>query len=310
MRYWDNLLLAFRLGRLSRRESFDGVLAISAVESVILALSRCGDSVVKLGSEHVYARHYATPWLLGVCRRHLYPMLSGVVCPASKSAVALSEDCPRANAIFIPNMLVWPPEGADKLHVPRLVAGRRRFITCGRLVYDKGFDVIIDAFASVASHCDDWDLVIVGEGPAERDLRLRAEAKGLGRRVIFTGYSDSVHSYYEESEVFVFASPQEGFGMVIAEAQASGLPVVCFDCLAGPSDIVAHGKSGILVPLGDVRGLASSMETLANDSGLRASMKNEATRCAEKFGRGALVPQWSAAFRNACSVYAARPPIR
>jgi glycosyltransferase involved in cell wall biosynthesis len=308
MRNWDNLILAIRLGGLCKEHSLDGLLAISAVESVILALSRCGESLVKIGSEHVYARHYPMPWLLGVCRRHLYPLLDAVVCPASKSAVALSEDCPRANVIHIPNLLVWPPEAISTHDGSELDQGRRRFITCGRLVFDKGFDVIIDAFASIAAKCSGWDLVIVGEGPAEEDLRRRADDKGLAERVVFTGFSDSVHKYYEHSDIFVFASPQEGFGMVIAEAQASGLPAICFDCLAGPSDIVIHGKTGILVPLGDAQGFAISMENLAHDSSLRASMKYEATRCAEKFRRDVVVPQWSAAFLNHCRRSSAKRP--
>jgi glycosyltransferase involved in cell wall biosynthesis len=300
-RYLDNISLSVRLGRLSRQLSLDGLLAISAVESVILALSRCGSSVVKLGSEHVYSRHYPMPWLLGLCRRYLYPMLSGVVCPARKSAIALREDCPGVNAIHIPNLLIWPPGDVEDKNLHDLTAGRKRFITCGRLVFDKGFDVIIDAFAIIADKCDAWDLVIIGEGPAEEALRQRAAEKALRKRIIFTGYSDRADSYYKSSDVFVFASPQEGFGMVIAEAQASGLPAICFDCLAGPSDIVDHGKSGVMVPLGDVIAFSKSMQQLAEDAKLRQSMSRMAVDEAKKFGPDAIVPRWGAAFGHSMS---------
>jgi glycosyltransferase involved in cell wall biosynthesis len=113
---------------------------------------------------------------------------------------------------------------------------------------------------------------------------------------MFVGHTDQAHRYYEGSDVFVYASPKEGFGMVIAEAQASGLPVICYDCLAGPRDIVCDGESGILIPLGDVGAFADAMRQLAFNDELRLTMSKKASRVFERLGVQALMPTWGNAF--------------
>jgi len=297
MRIWDNFLITLGLRKVAYHERLNGILAISAVESILLALARCPSTVIKLGSEHIYARHYPMPTLLGLCRRFVYPILDGVVCPASQAARALREDCPRVNAINIPNLLVWPSLVGSDSSAPRLSRERRRFVSCGRLVFDKGFEDVIEAFSRVAVSFSEWDLVIIGDGPAEEALKGEAKSRGLIDRVIFVGHTDQAHRYYEGSDVFVYASPKEGFGMVIAEAQASGLPVICFDCLAGPRDIVSDGESGMLIPLGDVDAFAGAMRRLAADQGLRQRMAVEARQVSAKLGLRSIIPRWIAAFK-------------
>ncbi len=174
MRIWDNFLITLGLRKVANHEKLNGILAISAVESILLALARCPSSVIKLGSEHVYARHYPMPTLLGLCRRFVYPTLDGVVCPASQATRALREDCPQVNAINIPNLLVWPSLVSSDSSAPRLSRERRRFVSCGRLVFDKGFEDVIEAFSRVAVQFSEWDLVIIGDGPAEEALKVEA----------------------------------------------------------------------------------------------------------------------------------------
>lgn len=297
MRQWDNMLIAIRLGKIAHHARLEGMLAISAVESVLLALARCPSAMTKLGSEHVYARHYPMPYFLGLCRKHVYPLLDGIVCPASQSVQALKEDCPRANAILIPNLLV-PPLAEDAApHLVPLTAERRRFVSCGRLEFDKGFEDVIDAFARIAGLLVDWDLVIIGNGPAEDALRKRVQDKGLDGRVVFTGYSDQAHKYYEACHVFVYASPKEGFGMVIAEAQGSGLPVICYDCLAGPRDIVKDGETGFLIKQGVIDAFAQAMHKLATDGGLRSQMASQAKNIYDRLGAEAVMPVWHQALK-------------
>ena len=298
VRVWDNVCIVMRLGRLLKSLQLDGVVAISAVESVQLAMARGPTGTAKLGSEHGYARHYPMPRLLGVCRRFFYPKLNAVICPARQSAEALREDCPGTNAINIPNLLVWPSTQPSTSKIPLFDPRRRRFVTCGRLVHDKGFDVIIESFSRVASGCPEWDLVIVGEGPEADALKALVNLKKLGQRIFFTGYSDVAHLIYDACDVFVYASPQEGFGMVIAEAQASGLPAICFDCLAGPSDIIRDEISGLLIRLGDVEAFSQAMIRLASNEELRASMAKEATKAKIIFGPEVVIRDWISAFRK------------
>lgn len=301
-RVWDNILISIRISQLSHEEDFDGILAISSVESVLLALAKCPQKMTRLGSEHVYARHYSTPWLLGVCRRLFYPKLDGVVCPASQTTEALKEDCPRTNAVNIPNLLIWPHSQNVAKKEPQFDASRRHFVTCGRLVDDKGFDVVIKAFSRIANECPDWDLVIIGEGPSEATLRSDVQALGISDRVLFLGYTDHAHLYYEACDIFVYASPKEGFGMVIAEAQASGLPAICYDCLAGPSDIIRDGQSGLLIRLGDIDAFSHAMIHLAHHDEIRRRMAERAKDISIRLGPSNIVPMWKEQISKKSSV--------
>jgi glycosyltransferase involved in cell wall biosynthesis len=169
-------------------------------------------------------------------------------------------------------------------------------VTSGRLVFDKGFDAVLDSFSRVATLLPDWDIAIIGDGPAAASLKEKAIALGLAPRVHFYGFVDNAHEIYEKSDIFVYASPCEGFGMVIAEAQASGLPVVCYDCLAGPRDIVTDGVDGFLIKLGDAEGFARALYSLASDHCTREIMATAARLGRRRFEDAALMPKWGNVF--------------
>lgn len=296
-RIWDNILTIARLGRLARRLDLSGMLAFSSVESVMLALSRCPRTTVKLGSEHNYARHYPMPWTLGAFRKIFYPRLDAMVCPASQTAEALRSDCPGTHVITIPNLLVWPSRSRPIAASADNHAMRHRVVTCGRLVPDKGFDVAMRAFSRVSSRHPNWDMLVIGEGPAEESLKDCVANLGMSGRISFAGFSEQAHEIYERCDFFVYASSQEGFGMVIAEAQASGLPVVCFDCLAGPRDIVDDQVTGRLVEVGDLNAFCEAMDCLMKDEDLRNRMGRAAMISVSKLGPEKVIPMWEDAFK-------------
>jgi glycosyltransferase involved in cell wall biosynthesis len=165
-------------------------------------------------------------------------------------------------------------------------------------VNDKGFDVLLEAFGRIAVSCPDWDLVVIGDGPSAHSLISIVRSKGLAERIMFVGFSNQAHLIYEACDVFIYASPQEGFGMVIAEAQASGLPAICFDCLAGPKDIVSDQETGMLIPLGDIECFAAAMGRLASDEVLRSRLALAAKGVSRKLGAAAIIPKWRTAFQR------------
>jgi glycosyltransferase involved in cell wall biosynthesis len=137
---------------------------------------------------------------------------------------------------------------------PRFIVG------VGRLAYQKGFDLLIDAF----SQLDDpgLDLVLVGSGPEEAALKARAETLGLGERVHFPGFVEHPSAILARAEIFCLSSRWEGFGHVIVEAMASLCPVVVTDCEYGPADIVQQGENGILVAPDSPDALAAGLKQL------------------------------------------------
>jgi glycosyltransferase involved in cell wall biosynthesis len=300
---FDSVVNGFRLGRVLREIKPDAAVAISTVASLQLAFARCAPGMVKVGSEHGYMRHYRQPAYVMFARRRLFPRLDAVVCPAAKSAQAISEDCPGTKAFAIANPLSLPlPTSGVPVPTDRfLKTGRRYFCTCARLEPLKRIDQLIEAFASICGQLPDWDLVILGDGPLRTVLELQVSTLGLGTRIHFVGWVGNPAQWYERTDLFVFSSHSEGFGMVLAEAMAFGLPCVTYDCDAGPADIVRDGVDGTVVAVGDVTALADRMHALALDHGRRAEFSHRAQDVLTRFGNEAVLRQWREVISSARS---------
>lgn len=133
------------------------------------------------------------------------------------------------------------------------------FVACGRLVKQKDYPTLLRAFARLRME-EEPNLWILGRGPEESELKNLARDLGIADKIIFLGYQDNPFKYMARADVFVLSSAWEGFGNVIVEALALGLPVVCTDCPFGPSEILNDGEYGDLVSVGDVAGLANAMK--------------------------------------------------
>jgi GalNAc-alpha-(1->4)-GalNAc-alpha-(1->3)-diNAcBac-PP-undecaprenol alpha-1,4-N-acetyl-D-galactosaminyltransferase len=139
---------------------------------------------------------------------------------------------------------------------------------------------------------------IVGDDiPNQNNLqRLRQLAKDLNvdDRVILTGGQQNVEDYYKSSKIFAFASSSEGFPNVVGEALAAGLPVVSFDCMSGPSEMITDGKNGFLVPLFDYALFKEKLQLLMNDEQLADKLGSEGKLSVNKFS----IDKIGAAFEN------------
>jgi glycosyltransferase involved in cell wall biosynthesis len=167
----------------------------------------------------------------------------------------------------------------ELLHVPGRAEARPskiRFLSVGRLVPFKGFDILIDACAELQKRGINFDCEIIGDGALREELQEHASRQNLGERIHFAG--EQSQNYVQEAlrdyDVFVLASAPDDrgasdvFPTVIAEAMATGKPVVS-TTVAGIPELVANGETGLLVPPGDARALANAMEQLAGNETLR-----------------------------------------
>ena len=147
----------------------------------------------------------------------------------------------------------------------------------GRLVFVKGYDVLIETFAKIIEENYDVDLIIAGRGPEEDSLRDLVRKKGLSGRVKFVGFVDGEKkvSLLKSSRFCVCPSRREGLGSANIEALAAGRPVVAFN-VDGISDIIEHGKNGLLAKPGDSEDLASKMQMLLRNEKLRERMSRQA----------------------------------
>ncbi|MCU0549999.1 MAG: glycosyltransferase [Leptolyngbya sp. Prado105] len=137
-------------------------------------------------------------------------------------------------------------------------------LAVGRLHPQKDFLTLIRAFAQVRK-VQPARLMILGDGPEQERLTALVEALGLTEDVALLGFVQNPYAYMSRANVFVLSSAWEGLGNVLVEAIALGTPVVSTDCESGPAEILAHGKYGILTPVGDSEAIAQAiLKVLAN----------------------------------------------
>lgn len=142
-------------------------------------------------------------------------------------------------------------------------------VSIGRLDSQKDFPTILKAFKVVRTTIDNVRLLIIGDGELKNTLIKEAENLKIKKHVSFLGWRQNVYSYLEKSDLLLFASYYEGFGMTILEAMVCGLPVISTDTPYGPSEILEKGKYGILIPTGDHKKMAEQAIKLLQIDSLR-----------------------------------------
>jgi glycosyltransferase involved in cell wall biosynthesis len=261
-----------------------GVLVATRPAFNLLAARLCPPGVTVIGQEHMNIEAHR-PRLDADARRH-YGRLDALTVltehDRSDYAALLGD---RVKLVRIPNAV--PPMGGGRalLDAPVLAAA-------GRLTGQKGFDLLIRAFAPIAREHPEWRLRIYGAGPLHASLQRLILEQGLHDNVFMMGATRHLGEALTEASVFALSSRFEGFGMVIVEAMSKGLPVVSFDCPQGPAEIIEHGRDGLLVPNGDVEAMTAALRELIADPQRRRAMGEAALTKAQAFSADAIGEQW------------------
>jgi glycosyltransferase involved in cell wall biosynthesis len=198
---------------------------------------------------------------------------------------------------YVPNPLVIPNDNGNGNGGPPHAERPPLFLTVGRLVWDKAYDILLDAFAMLGREFEDWRLSVVGGGHLKDSLAAQADALGVAPRVTWHGVVQDPHAFYREAAVFVLPSRTEGMPNALLEAMGSGLPVVVSDGAPGPLELVEDGVTGLIVPVEDAAALASALARLARDAALRRRL-GEAARARVFFSEHEL-PRSLAAWETA-----------
>jgi GalNAc-alpha-(1->4)-GalNAc-alpha-(1->3)-diNAcBac-PP-undecaprenol alpha-1,4-N-acetyl-D-galactosaminyltransferase len=273
-----------------RRSKFDVIVSFGDKTNVLLLLATRGLKVPIVVAEHNDPRKWSIGVTAEVLRRLLYPR-AGAVIVLTAGIGQWARQIVRNEAVrVIPN-----PVGEQCLRRSTpIVRGKQHCIVAmGRMGLEKGFDLLLHAFALCVPRYPDWTLRLIGEGTEQQRLRNLAAQLGLEQAVKFEPVTKEPEKALRESDLFVLSSRSEGFPMVLLEAMACGLPVVSFDCMSGPKEMIRHGLDGLLVPPEDVEALAKAMAQLMGDEHERSRLAERAVEVTERFGLPRVMQMWS-----------------
>lgn len=255
-------------------------------------------------SERTDPRRYAIGRIWSWLRRRLYPRADALVV-MTESVRAWGEQTAGGRPVHvIPNPArLLSGSGASHRSQDELAAGppQHRIVGMGRLHPQKGFDLLIEAFARLAPRFPDWRLDIYGDGEDRTRLERQIAALGLEHRAALPGWTDRPADVYRAADVFVLSSRYEGYGNVLAEAMAAGVAVVSFDCDSGPRELIRQEVDGILVPPENVEQLASAIERLIVDPQFRQRLARRAPEVLQRFTAERFFQQWDAVLAAATS---------
>ena len=195
------------------------------------------------------------------------------------------------NVTVIPDPMSFRPTRVSRQE-------HKRVIAVGRYAYQKGFDLLLEAWSRIEKQVPDWQLAIYGMGD-RAPYEQQAARLGLDMtRCHINGSTTDIEKEYSESSLFVLSSRFEGFGMVLVEAMSCALPVVSFACPCGPRDIVSNGCNGLLVENGNVEQLAKAMLSLISDDDMRWRMGQSAKDDARRFDMDVIAGKWQELFKT------------
>lgn len=195
-----------------------------------------------------------------------------------------------SNTVIIGNPLPFYPDVTSN-------QTSKKAIAVGRFVHEKGYDRLINAWEKVTRKHPDWSLHIYGDGD-KSDYQTLINQLNITNNCILESATNNIEKKYIESSISVLSSRFEGFGMVISEAMACGLPVVAFDCPWGPREIIQNNQDGFLIPNGDINKFADKICYLIENEDIRKDMGQKARVNIQRFKIDKIARQWDELFHS------------
>ncbi len=285
----NNLRIVRALRATIRSLKPDVVVSFVDVVNIRVLIAALGTGVPVIVEEHIDPTVYSIGKLAAILRRLLYWRARTVVVLTDGVAQWATRIVARKAIRVIPNPI---SKQFGNLHEPRAHASRYNLIAMGRMESQKGFDLLLKAFAQCADAHPAWTLNIIGQGSERDRLSALANEIGIAHRVKLQGLVKEPEKMLRQADMFVLSSRFEGFPMALLEAMACGLPVLSFDCRSGPGEIIRDGFDGILVPPEDVDALAKAMSHLMGAESERKRLGEHAIGVVERFGLAKIEQMW------------------
>ena len=266
-------------------------------------INKIADGSIKIGELHVNRTNYRnfedneTNWFKDIFSRYWMSDLIRHLKRLEKFVVLTEEDkaswVELNNVVAIPNPISFKVDSVSPL-------SQKRVIAVGRYAYQKGFDMLLKAWAIVEKNCTEWSLSVYGTGDRQPYQYLMNQLNIDKSRCQLCGNTNEIQKEYLNSSIFVVSSRFEGLSMAMLEALSCGLPIVSFSCPCGPRDVITDGMNGVLVPKEDVEGLAKALTNLINSPEQIKKMGENARKRSEDFKLEVLADKWKNLFESLC----------
>ena len=256
--------VVYKLRNFVKKNNVDTFIVVDSISCLFTVPALSG-----LKINHICWEHFNFNVNLGVKSRDLGRRLAARYCDyvvtlTKRDKYLWEQGLRNIKAEVVPIANPTPYENTN--NIPSLEY--KTVLAIGRLTYQKGFDLLIDAWVLVCETNLDWRLRIVGNGEDEENLKKQTKNLRIEDRVDFVAATTDVKMHYTTSSFYCLSSRFEGLPMVLLEAQAFGLPIVAFDCDTGPSELV-NSKNGILVEKENIEQLSTALTVLINNSELQ-----------------------------------------
>jgi GalNAc-alpha-(1->4)-GalNAc-alpha-(1->3)-diNAcBac-PP-undecaprenol alpha-1,4-N-acetyl-D-galactosaminyltransferase len=261
----------------------------------IMTLVACwGLKVATIVSEHVHPMFGQLSMTDRLLQKLTYRSANLIIVQTHAAVSFFPAD--RYKTFVLPNPVAIPESETIQ---SQLYTDDRHLLAIGKLIPQKGFDLLIQAFAQVCDAHPEWTLTILGEGEMRRELEGLCTELKLEDRVFMPGTIKNIDAHLRKADIFALTSRFEGFPVTLCEAMACGVPVIAADCLSGPREIIHNGIDGMLVVPENVDALAVGLDQLMSDPGKRQYFSHHAPKVLDRFGVDPIMAMWQKALKQA-----------